>query len=154
MPWGSNYCEYVIRVATYEEVRAVQLEILRPHGALPGDTQPTDEWLHVAAEVDARIVGACSVGPARWHHPQVVALPEPHWQVRSMAVLPEFRGGVGAALLGAAVELANGSGAGSLWANARVEALNLYLRAGWQIVGPEWIKAGIGPHRWIVRRPL
>ena len=154
MPWQPNYCEPVIRDATYGEVRDVQLAVLRPFGALPGDSEPTAGWLHVAAETDGRIVGACTIGPSSWQHPEVVALPEPQWQLRSMAVLPEFRGGTGSALLGAAVARARAAGAASLWANARVEALGLYLRRGWSAVGPEWVKTGIGPHRWIVLTDL
>jgi hypothetical protein len=50
------------------------------------------------------------------------------------------------------VRLAAGAGAASLWADARVAALNLYLRGGWAVVGQEWHKPGIGPHRWIVAR--
>lgn len=67
-----------------------------------------------------------------------------------MAVLPEYRGGTGAALLSAAVDIAWTGGARGLWATARREALGLYLRGGWQVVGPEWHKAGVGPHRFIV----
>lgn len=132
----------------------MQLAVLRPNGALPGDKQPAGQWLHVAAEVGGRIVGACTVGPSVWEHKDITELAEPPWQLRSMAVLPEFRGGTGSALLTAAVSLASASGAASLWANARVEALGLYLRQGWAVVGPEWVKPGIGPHRWIVLHDL
>ncbi len=144
----------MIRDATYDEVRAVQLQVLRPQGPLPGDAEPTGEWLQVAAEIQGQVVGACSVGPSPWSHPEIVTLNEPQWQLRSMAVLPDFRGGTGAALLRAAVARAMEAGANSLWANARVPALGLYLRAGWQVAGPEWIKSGIGPHRWIVLTDL
>lgn len=154
MPCLPNYCERVIREATYNEVRDVQLTVLRPNGALPGDSEPTAGWLHVAAEIDGQIVGACTIGPSPWQHPEVAALPEPQWQLRSMAVLPEFRGGTGTALLEAVVDRARVAGAASLWANARVAALGLYLRRGWVVVGPEWIKTGIGPHRWIVLTDL
>lgn len=140
----------VIRQATYEEVRAVQQAVLRPNGPLPTDSEPREGWLHVAALVEGQVAGACTVGPAAWHRPDVCSLPPPQWQLRSMAVLPGFRGGAGAALLAAAVDLAGRHGAGSLWANARVAALNLYLRGGWRIVGEPWDKPGIGSHRWIV----
>ncbi len=138
-----------VRTATAAEVRGVQLAVLRPHGPLPGDTGPPASWLHLAAETQGAVVGACSAGPAPWPHPELAHLAEPTWQVRSMAVLPEHRGGVGALLLAAAVEHARAAGAGGLWAQARVEALNLYLRGGWRAVGPEWLKPGVGPHRWI-----
>jgi GNAT superfamily N-acetyltransferase len=155
MPWRSNYCGGVtsVRSATLDEVRAVQLAVLRPHGPLPGDQEPPADWVHLAADSDGTVIGACSVGPNPWPHPQLCALPAPQWQLRSMAVLPERRGGVGAALLVAAVEQAWAGGAASLWAQARVEALRLYLRGGWSVVGEEWLKPGIGPHRWITLIP-
>lgn len=140
----------MIRDATSDEIREVQQAVLRPHGPLPGDIDHPSDWLHVAAVIDATVVGACSVGPSPWTHPEIVELPAPQWQLRSMAVQSENRGGTGSQLLAAAMTRAQRAGAGSLWANARVEALNLYLRAGWRIVGEEWLKPGIGPHRWIV----
>lgn len=151
MPWQPNYCEAVIRDATQAEVRGVQLAVLRPHGPLPGDVDPPAGGLHVAAVVAGRVVGACSVAPQPWPHPDLMELPAPQWQLRSMAVLPEYRGGTGTALLAAAEQRAVRSGAASLWANARVAALGLYRRAGWLVVGPEWEKVGIGPHHWIVQ---
>jgi ribosomal protein S18 acetylase RimI-like enzyme len=138
-----------VRRAAAEEVRSVQLEVLRPFGALVGDTDPPPTWLHLAAERNGAVVGACSLGPAPWPHPELARLPEPTWQLRSMAVLPDHRGGVGALLLAQAVRAAAEAGAGSLWAQARVAALTLYLRGDWLVVGPQWLKPGIGPHRWI-----
>lgn len=130
------------------------MRVLRPDGPLPGDTEPTGHWSHVAATVDERVIGACTVGPSAWRHPDLVELVDPQWQLRSMAVLPEFRGGVGTQLLTAAVGMARAAGAASLWANARREALGLYTRGGWTIVGSQWHKPGIGPHRYVVlQRP-
>lgn len=140
-----------MRPASVSDVRDVQRRVLRPDGPLPGDTEHPADWRHVAAEVDGRVVGACSIGPAPWEHDEVAALAAPTWQLRSMAVLPDFRGGVGARLLETAVTTARDAGAGSLWANARVVAVNLYLRAGWRVVGQPWDKPGIGPHRYLVR---
>lgn len=142
----------LVRSASRDEVRAVQSAVLRPDGPLPGDSAHPPDWLHVAAQVDGRIVGACSVGPAAWQHGDVAQLPTPQWQLRSMAVLPQFRGGVGGALLAAAMTAARDAGAACLWANARVRALGLYTRAGWQVVGDEWMKPGVGAHRWVVVR--
>ena len=34
----------------------------------------------------------------------------------------------------------------------RVRALGLYRRSGWVVVGPEWDKPGVGPHRYVIRR--
>ncbi len=127
------------------------MQVLRPDGPLPGDRPFPPDWHHLAALVGGEVIGACSVGPAPWPRPDLAAPDAPQWQVRSMAVLPAHRGGVGAALLSAAVDLASSQGAGSLWATARVPALGLYQRDGWRVVGPPWDKPGIGPHRYVIR---
>lgn len=148
-----NYCGgvLIVRPASAEEVRPVQQAVLRPAGPLAGDQPHPPDWLHFAAEIDGAVVGACSVGPSAWTNLDVCVLPAPTWQLRSMAVLPAHRGGVGAQLLVAAVSGAHSAGASCLWANARVAALNLYLRGGWRIVGQPWDKPGVGPHRYVVR---
>ncbi|MCU0279486.1 MAG: GNAT family N-acetyltransferase [Candidatus Nanopelagicales bacterium] len=142
-----------VRPASREEVRPVQQRVLRPDGPLPSDRPHPADWLHFAAEVDGEVIGACSVGPSVWEHPQWMVLVAPQWQIRSMAVLPDHRGGVGSMLLHAAVTAARQAGAGGFWADARVAALGLYERAGWQVVGPEWVKPGVGPHRYVVLPP-
>lgn len=128
----------------------MQSRVLRPHGALPGDTEHPPDWLHFAARIGDRVVGACSVGPAEWPHPELAWLTAPHWQLRSMAVLPEARGGTGTRLLVAAVAGARRAGAGGLWAQARTEAVNLYTRSGWRVVGDQWWKPDVGPHHFVV----
>lgn len=67
-----------------------------------------------------------------------------------MAVLPDYRGGVGSQLLDAVVTAAVHGGAGSCWANAREAAVSLYVRGGWEVVGDPWVKRGVGPHRFVV----
>jgi hypothetical protein len=37
-----------------------------------------------------------------------------------------------------------------MWADARQEALGLYVRGGWRVVGDPWLKPGVGPHRHVV----
>jgi len=141
----------VVRLASVEELRPVTLRVLRPDGPLPGDRPPPPDWLHLVAESDGAIVGGCSVGPAEWSHPELLRLPRPTWQLRSMAVLPEHRGGTGGVVLRAATEQAFRAGAASMWANARTASITLYTRGGWRIVGDEWVKPGVGPHRYVVR---
>ncbi len=128
----------------------MQQRVLRPDGPLPTDRPHPRDWLHVAALADGLVVGACSAGPAPWPHPELLPLRAPQWQLRSMAVLPEHRGGVGSRVLRATVSEAAKAGAGSMWADARVAALGLYERAGWVVVGQEWLKAGVGPHMYVV----
>lgn len=142
----------IVRPASLSEVRDVQLRVLRPDGPLPGDTGFPPGWHHLAAIVDGEVIGACSIGPAPWPRPDLAETDQPTWQLRSMAVLPDHRGGVGTDLLAAAEDLAAELAVGCLWATARVRALGLYQRSDWVVVGPEWDRPGVGPHRYVIRR--
>ena len=67
-----------------------------------------------------------------------------------MVVAEAVRGtGVGRAVVHRAAGSRPLEGAASLWAEARSPALGFYERSGWTVIGDEWIKAGIGPHRYI-----
>jgi GNAT superfamily N-acetyltransferase len=140
----------VVRLATLDEVRGLQLAVLRPNGPLPDDRPPPPGTVAVGAFEDRVPVGAASLIPgARWPGPATVAAPA--WQLRSMAVRADRRGaGIGRLVLDRAVVAAREGGAATLWAEARTVALPFYVRAGWGVVGDEWVKPGVGPHRWIV----
>ena len=140
--------DVVVRVADLAEVRPLQLAVLRPDGPLPGDQPPPGTALHVAALRGDVVIGAATVLPERWPGPG--QLPEPAWRLRSMVVAETERGsGVGRAVLDRAVALAGDQGAGALWAEARSSALGFYESSGWTVVGGEWVKPGVGPHRYI-----
>jgi GNAT superfamily N-acetyltransferase len=142
--------ELIVRGAALEEVRPLQLAVLRPNGPLPGDRPPPDGALHMAALRDGSVIGAATLVPEAWPGPGVVR--SPSWRLRAMVVAEAERGsGVGRAVLDRAVELAVSRGVGSLWAEARSSALGFYERSGWTVDADEWIKAGIGPHRYIHR---
>ncbi len=138
-----------MRVAELAEVRPLQLAVLRPNGPLPGDQPPPAGALHAAALRNGVVIGAATVLPERWPGPGVVR--DPAWRLRGMVVVEAERGaGVGRAVLDRAIMLAADAGAASLWAEARCSALDFYRTAGWTVLGEEWIKPGIGPHRYIV----
>jgi GNAT superfamily N-acetyltransferase len=143
-----SHVELVVRVAELAEVRPLQLAVLRPHGPLPGDQPPPADALHVAALRDGVVIGAATVLPERWPGPGAMA--EPVWRLRAVVVAEGVRGtGVGRSVVLRASELATSQGASSLWAEARSSALGFYERTGWTVIGDEWMKAGIGPHRYI-----
>jgi GNAT superfamily N-acetyltransferase len=138
----------VVRRAQAAEVRSLQAAVLRPDGPLPGDQPPPPEALHVAALEDGVIVGAATILPAPWPGPG--RIPEPAWRLRGMVTAPAARGtGIGRAVLEEVLGLAAGRGAASAWAEARSPALGFYRRLGWTVVGAEWVKPGVGPHRYI-----
>ena len=67
-------------------------------------------------------------------------------QIGRIAVLPAFRRrGIGRRLLGLAVESACARGDRRVWLHAQIDAQELYLQAGFRIVGERFMEAGI-PH--------
>ena len=67
-------------------------------------------------------------------------------QIGRIAVLSAFRRrGIGRRLLDSAVDSARARGDRQVWLNAQIEAQDLYLRAGFHIVGERFMEAGI-PH--------
>ncbi len=69
------------------------------------------------------------------------------WRLRGMAVRADLRnGGLGNRLLDRAVAHVAGHGGGLLWCHARVPAMGLYRRAGFEVHGEPWEDSDIGPH--------
>ena len=67
-------------------------------------------------------------------------------QIGRIAVLPAFRRrGLGRRLLTLAMDSARARGDRRVWLHAQIDAQDLYLRAGFRIVGERFIEAGI-PH--------
>ena len=67
-------------------------------------------------------------------------------QVGRIAVLPSFRRrGIGRRLLDLALDSARARGDRRVWLHAQIEAQDLYLQAGFDIVGERFMEAGI-PH--------
>jgi GNAT superfamily N-acetyltransferase len=144
--------EVGVRPVGAEATRALRLAVLRPgqppEAALyPGDDDATTR--HLGAFADGRLVGIASL--------YAEARPggaSPGWRLRGMATEPTARRrGVGTALLAACVAHVVDEGGGELWANARLSALDFYLRAGFEVVSDRFEVPGIGPHV-VVRRLL
>ncbi len=67
-------------------------------------------------------------------------------QIGRIAVLPAFRRrGIGRRLLELAMDSARARGDRRVWLHAQIEATDLYLQAGFRIVGERFMEAGI-PH--------
>src|SRR4051812_7973425 len=106
----------IVREAGAAEIRPLRHAVLR--AGLPmetanfaADLEPSTR--HFAAEVDGVIVGCASIVVADWEG-------EAAWQLRGMAVAPEWRGsGVGRKLLDGVEHVVRGSGRPLMWCNAR-----------------------------------
>lgn len=77
----------------------------------------------------------------------------PAWQLRGMAVDPQWQGrGIGKALL---VELERlvlcDSHSTLMWCNARKPAVGFYERHGWRLASPEFEIPTAGPHHRMTR---
>jgi len=107
----------------------------------PGDEDPG--VVHLGAfDADGRFVGCASLFPRE----------DGTLQLRGMAVDTSLqRGGVGAAIVRAAYDVAAGQRRPSLWCNARLLAVGFYERQGWMVEGGQFDVPDIGPHyvmRW------
>jgi ribosomal protein S18 acetylase RimI-like enzyme len=128
-----------------EQTRPLRQAVLRPHESLEELASHEQPGAHAVGAFDGeRLVGVGFVGPDG----------EPgEWRVRGMATLPETRGrGVGTAVLDALVAHAAAQGATRIWCNARVPALSLYARAGFEAQSGEFEIPQIGPHVVMARR--
>lgn len=76
------------------------------------------------------------------------------WQLRAMATALAWQGrGLGRLAIEAVTVHVRDAGADLLWCNARVRARSFYERAGFDVEGPQFDVAGIGPH-WPMAHPL
>lgn len=131
--------------------RAVLRPSWAPGTVMPGDADP--DALHLAAfgpdgadGTDGAVIGTCVLFAARCpHHPDV----EGAWQLRGMATAEWHRSeGVGAAVVGRAVELVRDRAATLLWCKARVTAQPFYAAHGFVVDTDEYVEPQTGlPHR-------
>lgn len=74
------------------------------------------------------------------------------WRLRGMAVHPDAQGGgVGSALVDAAVDRLRSEGVEVVWADGRDAALPFYERHGWSVEGEGFLAANGIPHHVVVR---
>lgn len=136
-----------VRRGSAEEVVDVRHAVLRAHrpretAIFEGDVAPhTRHWV---ADRGGLVVGVVTVLRAD------MSDGDARWQLRGMAVLPEYRGsGLGAALLSAThVDVA-----APMWCNARQAVVPFYTRQGWVPVGDPFDIPPIGPHQRMTWRP-
>ena len=123
---------------------ALQTAVLRPDGPLPGDSEHAIGALTVAAIDGEVVVGAVTVDRARWPVPDLAVLPDPQWQLRSLAVAPAARGsGLGGQLVAAAVDLARDAGRQGAFGRAEEAAsCGGGVCAGWRGVSRTRLRGG------------
>lgn len=138
-----------VRQVPVAEVLALRLEVLRP-GKPPetarfaGDDSPdTSHWAAFSPSGGPPLAIATLMRSSKPTAPATLA-----WQIRGMASAPSARGaGYGAAVLRTVIAyVAAREPKARIWCNARVSALAFYRAHGFEIEGPEFEIAGVGPH--------
>jgi len=140
----------VVRVSA-ADARPVRQDVLRPGqpvGAViyHGDDDP--DTLHAAVRRRRVVVAVATV----------LAEPRPDttevgaWHLRGMAVRPVYqRHGYGSALVDACLAHVSAHQGSLVWCNARVGALDFYVRHGFRAVGECFYLPGAGDHYRMVR---
>jgi GNAT superfamily N-acetyltransferase len=150
-PWRVGFVD----AASTVPLRRSVLRHGRPaaESSYPGDGDPRSR--HVAAwpaDGAAPVEGILAVGSVLPESPPWDPEPTPAWRIRGMAVAEDRRGGgAGTAVLDALLAHVAASGGGLVWCSARVPAVPLYERAGFERRGEVFEAPYIGPHRHLWR---
>jgi GNAT superfamily N-acetyltransferase len=126
--------------------RPLRQRVLRPHETLeqlvlPGDDDPDSAHFAVLEGDEVLATGSVRREPPPW------PVDGPAWRLRGMATAEDRRGGgLGGAVLAAAMAHVRDHGGGWLWCNARLPAVAFYRRAGLVTRGDPWEEPRIGPH--------
>ncbi len=112
-----------------------------------GDDWPTTK--HFGAFVDKKIVGVVSV----YQNKNSTFSMENQFQIRGMAVLPDFRKkGIGELLVSAAEDYICNQKGEIIWFNARENAVGFYEKMKYQKQGQPFEISGIGPHYMMYKK--
>lgn len=140
-----------IRVITAEETYPIRKEELRKNVSLSHKMQgdEDDDTLHLGCFDEGELVGIVSLMQA-----SLPAFPErPQYQIRGMATSSRFQGrGYGKQLLAEVEKIMKSRGVQFIWCNARVIALDFYLKMGYAIEGSTFELPEIGPHFKMYKR--
>lgn len=140
--------EWTVRPISAAETRPLRQKILRPHQkaeelVYAGDDDA--ETLHLGTFLGGALVGVATVAPMP--APDRLGVRdrpgegsgERAWQLRGMAVLPEFRGrGFGAAMVKGCMAHVARRGGGVMWFNARLVAVDFYRKLGFETKGDQF----------------
>jgi predicted GNAT family N-acyltransferase len=139
--------EFTVEIASFdldfEALRAVREPVFVIEQGVPREIE-ADALDAQCRHVLARDAEGTPIGTGRL---------TPQRTIGRLAVLPEWRGrGVGAALLQALIDLARAHGHPVVELHAQVDAIGFYENFAFEVVGPEYLEAGIR-HR-TMRRTL
>lgn len=145
-----------IAVASTQDILPIRMQVLREGTPSQDPRYTEDDWeitMHLALYKDDEIVGTSS-----WLA-KTFPLPHTHsnhfdTQLRGMAIDQSLQStGLGAELLLYGIQVAQGNGAGIVWARARDSALKFYERNGFTAVGDAFIDDATGMSHHLVYFP-
>lgn len=119
-----------VEIVDRKLTRPLQRAVLRPNLA-PDEPQPGDELVdavHFAALADDEVLSTCFIypDPCPWRPDD-----DPAWHLRQMATADGHRGeGLGTAVFEAVLAYVGAQGGGTLWCNAREQAVPFYAQHG------------------------
>ena len=143
----------MISRATTEQVIDLRHAVLRSGlpretARFPGDDDATARHFVARNRDGGGIIACATLHLNQWQG-------EPAWQLRGMAVEPQWQGGgIGSVLLRAVEQsvLEADSPTHLLWCNARTPAEAFYRKHGWQVVGDVFDIPTAGPHVKMIKR--
>ncbi|OGT29879.1 MAG: hypothetical protein A3E87_09045 [Gammaproteobacteria bacterium RIFCSPHIGHO2_12_FULL_35_23] len=138
------------------ETYPIRQVILRPGRSLSTCYFAGDEekyTFHFGAFDSQILVGICSI----YKKAPLSQTGSQYWQIRGMAVLSHYQGkNVGTKLLNHAMQfiITAYEKKPAFWCNARIAAVNLYLRSGFQIIDEQFEIPDVGPHYLMIKTNL
>lgn len=135
------------------DILQLRKEVLHPLGPLDRVQYPRDKdpmAVHIAIQAHNELVAVGSLLPEDEDENFSLSV----WRIRGMAVRSDLRGfGLGQIVLTEMFENLRALTEKTkvvpslVWCNARVEALNLYKKFGFEVLDEEFVIPGSGPHR-------
>jgi predicted GNAT family N-acyltransferase len=133
-----------IQQITTEQALIVRAPVLRKNQPIERASIIEDnfpETIHVGAFMNNDIIGTSTIYPENRNDDNN------EWRLRGMAILENYQSkGIGGKLLNECfifIKLKHGE---ILWCNARIKAVNFYIRFGFSICSQEFDIPTIGPH--------
>ena len=143
----------------YEEIKIVAPEIIYPlreeviikgtdrsKNSFDGDHEK--ESFHTALLIAGEVLACASFFQRAFENQKA-------FQLRGMAVKESHRGkGLGYRLMQYSEAVSKDKGIYFLWANARIKAVNFYLKMDWVAQAKTFEVKGVGPHKRITKKLL
>lgn len=140
----------IVKNISAGETFDIRIKVLRENIPLPyefeGDYDP--ETIHLGA-----FDQGMKLGVASFMKVDLQGFEGRHYQLRGMAILPEFQGrGIGRLLLEHGEKMIIELNCNMIWCNARIVAVKFYEKLGYQIIGDEFEIKHVGAHYKMIKK--